>query len=124
MLLLVLPAGFFLLGYSGAMEYLGKQATVLFKLYAEAELQKLNASGNINIEGLHEFVVAMESDGLESSGEKFLGAFEGVAEVRETGFSDWYVISVDARFSQTVNNLRATSAVNFVLANRGIWMCH
>jgi hypothetical protein len=121
---LVLPAGFFLMGYSGALEYLGKQATVFFKLYAEAELQKLNATSNVNIKGEHEFVVALENVNNNQTGSEFLGTFAGVTEIRDTDFSNWYVIAVDASVSDAVGQIRDASAVKFMFANRGVWICH
>ena len=92
---MLLPVGFFLLGYSGVMEYLGKQATIFFKLYAEAELQKLNAVDNVNSKGEHEYVVAMDDDTGNTQGREMLMALAGITEIRDTDFGGWYVISVD-----------------------------
>jgi len=42
---IVIPLAMFVLGYSGALQSLGKGFTPFFKYYTEAELSKLEASG-------------------------------------------------------------------------------
>lgn len=121
---LMLPVGFFLLGYSGAMEYLGKQATIFFKLYAEAELQKLNAVDNVNSSGEHEYVVAMENHVSNVQGSEMLMAHAGITDIRDTDFGGWYVISVDPNSLDLLSTLRGAPQVRFLFANRGVWICH
>ena len=113
-----------MLGYSGAMEYLGKQATIFFKLYAEAELQKLNAVDNVNSNGEHEYVVAMENDISNERGREMLLAHAGITDIRDTDFGGWYVISVDPESLELISTLRDAAQVRFLFANRGVWICH
>ena len=121
---LLLPATIFLFALSGGVQYLGKQATLFFKHYTDAELKKLEASGFINEDGKAEYVVGLDPDQLALEGAAFLNAFDGVEAVRPTGFSNWYVVATAVGSRDVADAIRAAPQSRFVLHNRGLWICH
>ncbi|MYD75815.1 MAG: hypothetical protein F4093_04990 [Gammaproteobacteria bacterium] len=118
------PLVMFFLGYSGALEPVGKAFVVFFKFYTEAELIKLSATGFINDDGLAEYVVGLDPDGPDFSGPEFLMAQQGVRSVRDTAFSNWYVIEIEAGMPDRLSALKDLPQIDFVLQNRGLWLCH
>ena len=121
---IVLPAALFLFSYSGGLQWLGKQGTIFFKHYTEAELKKLEASGYINEDGQAEYVVGLKPDTLDVDGTQYLQAFEGNVEVRPTGFTHLYVIATARGASDVADTIRNSGKAKFVLQNRGLWLCH
>ncbi|MEM7209257.1 MAG: hypothetical protein AAF434_15650 [Pseudomonadota bacterium] len=121
--LIPLVAGlFFLLGYLGAFQAIGKSATYWFNAYAEAELRKLEVAGFHNERGEPEYVVSIVGD--ESDGRGFLSSQSAVTDVRETLFDGWFVISMKPGSTQSLEKIRSSEQVDFVLPNRGVWFCH
>ena len=120
----MLPAALFLFSYSGGLQWLGKQATLFFKHYTEAELRKLEASGFINEDGQAEYVVGLIPEKLDGDGPQYLRTFDGIVEVRPTGFTHWYVIATARGATEVANKIRNSGNVKFVLQNRGCWLCH
>ena len=121
---IVLPAVLFLFSYSGGLQWLGKQGTLFFKHYTEAELRELEASGFINEDGQAEYVVGLIPDSLAGDGSQYLESFEGIVEVRPTGFTHWYVISTANGSTDVADAIRNSGKAKFVLQNRGLWLCH
>lgn len=119
----VVPVAMFGLGYSGAFQWAGKGLTLFFKHYTEAELRKLEAAGFINSDGQAEYVIGVRSKELDTPG-SFLQGQAGIVEVRETAFSGWFVVTVDAERPDVVPRIRALPQIQFVLQNRGLWICH
>ena len=114
----------FIVGFSGMLEPVGKLLVVFFKSYTEAELVKLNAASFINQEGLAEYVVGLDPAESNFSGHDFLLSQSGVGSVRDTAFSNWYVIEIEAGVPEYVNALKKLPQTEFVLQNRGLWLCH
>ncbi|MCY4150285.1 MAG: hypothetical protein OXD44_05680 [Gammaproteobacteria bacterium] len=114
----------FLVGFSGMLEPIGKLLVVFFKSYTEAELIKLNATAFINQEGLAEYVIGLDPLESDFSGHDFLLSQSGVSSVRDTAFSNWYVIEVEAGMPEYINALKGLQQTEFVLQNRGLWLCH
>ena len=121
---IVLPAVLFLFSYSGGLQWLGKKGTLFFKYYTEAELRKLEASGFINEDGQAEYVVGHNPDLLDRDGSQYLESFGGIAEVRPTGFTHWYVIVTAHGATDVADAIRNSGKAKFVLQNRGLWLCH
>ena len=121
---IVLPAALFLFSYSGGLQWLGKQGTLFFKNYTEAELRKLEASGFINEDGQAEYVVGLNPEMLNSDGAQYLRSFDGIVDVRPTGFSHWYVIVTAQGAADVADSIRDAGKAKFVLQNRGLWLCH
>ena len=124
MVIILFPLFMFAIGYSGVLQYVGKKATLFFKYYTEAELKKLEASGFIDSDGKAEYVVGLDKGRLKESGKFFLGALQGVTEVRPTRFSNWFVITVDKTDKNYIKSIRNLVEIDFVLQNRGMWICH
>ena len=103
---------------------MGKQGTLFFKHYTEAELRKLEASGFINEDGQAEYVVVLNPDTLDVDGPTYLRTFDGIVEVRPTGFTDWYVVSTAQGATDVADTIRHSGNARFVLQNRGLWLCH
>ncbi|MYB34620.1 MAG: hypothetical protein F4X92_05775 [Gammaproteobacteria bacterium] len=114
----------FLVGFSGMLEPVGKLLVVFFKSYTEAELVKLNATSFINQEGLAEYVIGLDPAGSDFSGHDFLLSQSGVSSVRDTAFSNWHVIEVEAGIPEHVSALKKLPQTEFMLQNRGLWLCH
>ncbi len=114
----------FVLGFSGILEPVGKALVVFFKSYTEAELIKLNAAAFINQQGLAEYVIGLDLVGSNFSGHDFLLSQSGINSVRDTAFSNWYVIEVDAGIPEYIDALKKLPQTEFVLQNRGLWLCH
>ncbi len=114
----------FMLGFSGILEPVGKLLVVFFKSYTEAELIKLNATAFINREGLAEYVIGLDTVESDFSGHDFLLSQSGIKSVRDTAFSNWYVIGVEAGIPEYINSLKKLPQTEFVLQNRGLWLCH
>lgn len=119
----VVPVAMFALGYGGAFQWAGKGLTLFFKHYTEAELRKLEAGGFINSDGEAEYVVGVRSEELDTPG-SFLQRQTGVVKVRETAFSDWFIVTVDAERPDIIPRIRELPQIQFVLQNRGLWICH
>jgi len=117
-------ASMFMLGFSGILEPVGKLLVVFFKSYTEAELIKLNATAFINREGLAEYVIGLDTVESDFSGHDFLLSQSGIKSVRDTAFSNWYVIGVEAGIPEYINSLKKLPQTEFVLQNRGLWLCH
>ena len=110
--------------YAGGLQAVGKTATLFFKYYTDAELKKLEAGGFINTKGNAEYVIALQSDAISSSGENFLRSQEGVESVRKTDFDDWFVVEISSEIKGLAERIRNLPQTRFVLANRGVWICH
>jgi hypothetical protein len=122
------PLVLFWFGYSGAFQSIAKTGTLFFKYYTEAELRKLEASGLINSDGEAEYVIGLET-GPESGiavgmGKLFLESMEGLSDVRETAFDEWFVVTVNSNTRDNIKKIRNLSETRFVLQNRGVWLCH
>jgi len=120
----LLPLILFLFAYSGGVEYVGKKLTLFIRYYGETELQKLQGTGYYNAEGVAEYVISVKGQKNLNGGEQFLLAQSGVKSIRNTDFSDWYIVELDGDVAQTVSNLRALSEIGFAFPNRGTWFCH
>lgn len=124
MIYTVFAIGMFFVGFSGMLEPVGKLLIVFFKSYTEAELIKLNATAFVNQQGLAEYVIGLDIVGSNFSGHDFLLSQSGINSVRETAFTNWYVIEVDAGIPKYIDNLKELPQTEFVLQNRGLWLCH
>ena len=114
----------FMVGFSGMLEPVGKLLVVFFKSYTEAELVKLNATAFINQEGLAEYVIGLDPEDTNFSGRDFLLSQSGISSVRDTAFSNWYVVEVEAGIPEYVSALKQLPQTEFILQNRGLWLCH
>lgn len=114
----------FVVGFSGVLEPAGKAFMVFFKSYTEAELIKLNATAFINQDGLAEYVIGLDPDSSEFSGHEFLLSQSGIRSARDTAFSNWFVIEIEAGIPEYLDILKALPQTDFVLQNRGLWLCH
>ena len=113
----------FVVGYSGLLQKAGKTATYLFRLYIEAEQEKLRASGFVNEQGQPEYVVSLVEEEF-SRGRLLLASLPGVVDVRNTAFDGWFVVSLEAGNESIINTVKNSSFVEFALPNRGVWFCH
>ncbi len=114
---------FFSIGYSGALQKLAKSGTYFFHLYAEAELEKLQASGFVNEDGEPEYVVSIVQSSL-AKGRESLARLKGVARVRDTLFEGWFVVALEAGNTRAIETVKSADFVEFALPNRGVWFCH
>ena len=114
---------FFALGYNGAVQKIAQSATYLFHLYAEAESEKLRASGFVNEQGQAEYVVSIFREYVPDAN-KLFGELSVVEEVRDTLFDDWFVVSLEAGNKRAIDVLSSAYFVDFAVPNRGTWICH
>ena len=123
-LFVALPGLFFVLGYSGVFQSIGKWGTVFLKNYAEAELAKLEANSFINEAGNYEYVIAMKPEHDLSADGRSIEAQPGVLSLRKTDFDHWYVVEIPGDNKALAKQLDELTSTQFVLANRGTWLCH
>ena len=69
-------------------------------------------------------VVGLEPDGSDFSGPEFLMAQRGIRSVRDIAVSNWYMIKIEAGIPNRLRALKDLSQTDFVLQNRGLWLCH
>jgi hypothetical protein len=122
------PLVLFILGYSGAIQSIAKTGTLFFKYYTDAELRKLEASGFINSDGEAEYVIGLETGSgsgiVAGMGKVFLESIDGISDVRETTFDEWFVVTVNSNTRANIKKIRNLPETRFVLQNRGVWLCH
>ena len=108
---------------SGASD-VGPWLRSLFELYVDAQLNMLEASGNLNASGEAEYAVTLTRPLDERSVRALADAHPGVRYLRRTPFESAIVVAMTPGDREALLALRADPGVGVVIPNRGLWICH
>lgn len=96
----------------------------LFELYVDAQLNMLEASGNLNAAGEAEYAVTLTQPLDERAVRALADAHPGVRYLRRTPIESAIVVAMTPGDREALLALRADPGVGVVIPNRGLWICH